>query len=218
MSQYVHGVGMSNPPGRPSFGKTLTITERKIVTYLPSKELVEEWRESAEKAHLSLSRYIIEVVERYRRGEPEGFVPNWKLEEEKNALEAELQDLRSKYSITDLALKKVQNELSQVSAECEKIRLTAVDTDIVKRTIKILRAEPDRSIFIGDMLEKLGIADGDIQGIKKMRDANNFLLKTGLIVSDGLIGLRWKRGRAGKRPYAGTLSRKHSRQRHGGKA
>jgi hypothetical protein len=108
--------------------------------------------------------------------------------------------------------------LSQVSAECEKIRLTAVDTDIVKRTIKILRAEPDRSIFIGDMLEKLGIADGDIQGIKKMRDANNFLLKTGLIVSDGLIGLRWKRGRDGKRPYAGTLSRKHSRQRHGGKA
>ena len=45
---------MSNPPGRPSFGKTLTITERKIVTYLPSKELVQEWKKSAEKAHLSL--------------------------------------------------------------------------------------------------------------------------------------------------------------------
>jgi len=209
---------MSNPPGRPNFGKTLTITERKIVTYLPNKELVQEWRKSAEKANLSLSKYIIEVVERYRHGEPEGFVPNWKLEEEKNALEAELQDLRSKYSITDLALKKVQKELSQLSAEYEKVRLAAVDADVLKRAIEILRAEQDRSVFILDMLKKLNIAETDIEGIKKMRDANNFLLKTGLIVSDGLFGLRWKRGRAGKRPYARKLSRKHSRKRHGGKA
>ena len=196
----------------------MTITERKIVTYLPNKELVQEWRKSAEKANLSLSKYIIEVVERYRHGEPEGFVPNWKLEEEKNALEAELQDLRSKYSITDLALKKVQKELSQLSAEYEKVRLAAVDADVLKRAIEILRAEQDRSVFILDMLKKLNIAETDIEGIKKMRDANNFLLKTGLIVSDGLAGLRWKRGRAGKRPYARKLSRKHSRKRHGGKA
>jgi hypothetical protein len=209
---------MSNPPGRPNFGKTLTITERKIVTYLPNRELVQEWRKSAEKANLSLSKYIIEVVERYRHGEPEGFVPNWKLEEEKNALEAELQDLRSKYSIQDLALKKVQKELSQLSAEYEKVRLTAVDADILNRIIEILRAEKDRSVFILDMLEKLNIADTDIEGIKKMRDANNFLLKTGLIVSDGLVGLRWKRGRAGKRPQARKHSRMHSRKRHGGKA
>ena len=209
---------MSNPPGRPNFGKTLTITERKIVTYLPNRELVQEWRKSAEKANLSLSKYIIEVVERYRHGEPEGFVPNWKLEEEKNALEAELQDLRSKYSIQDLALKKVQKELSQLSAEYEKVRLTAVDADILNRIIEILRAEKDRSVFILDLLEKLNIADTDIEGIKKMRDANNFLLKTGLIVSDGLVGLRWKRGRAGKRPQARKHSRMHSRKRHGGKA
>ena len=209
---------MSNPPGRPNFGKTLTITERKIVTYLPNKELVLGWRKSAEKANLSLSKYIIEVVERYRHGEPEGFVPNWKLEEEKNALEAELQDLRSKYSIQDLALKKVQKELSQLSAEYEKVRLTAVDADILNRIIEILRAEKDRSVFILDLLEKLNIADTDIEGIKKMRDANNFLLKTGLIVSDGLAGLRWKRGRAGKRPQARKHSRMHSRKRHGGKA
>jgi len=209
---------MSNPPGRPNFGKTLTITERKIVTYLPNKELVLGWRKSAEKANLSLSKYIIEVVERYRHGEPEGFVPNWKLEEEKNALEAELQDLRSKYSIQDLALKKVQKELSQLSAEYEKVRITAVDADILNRIIEILRAEKDRSVFILDLLEKLNIADTDIEGIKKMRDANNFLLKTGLIVSDGLAGLRWKRGRAGKRPQARKYSRMHSRKRHGGKA
>ena len=209
---------MSNPPGRPNFGKTLTITERKIVTYLPNKELVLGWRKSAEKANLSLSKYIIEVVERYRHGEPEGFVPNWKLEEEKNALEAELQDLRSKYSIQDLALKKVQKELSQLSAEYEKVRLTAVDADILNRIIEILRAEKDRSVFILDLLEKLNIADTDIEGIKKMRYANNFLLKTGLIVSDGLVGLRWKRGRAGKRPQARKYSRMHSRKRHGGKA
>jgi hypothetical protein len=209
---------MSNPPGRPNFGKTLTITERKIVTYLPNRELVLGWRKSAEKANLSLSKYIIEVVERYRHGEPEGFVPNWKLEEEKNALEAELQDLRSKYSIQDLALKKVQKELSQLSAEYEKVRITAVDADILNRIIEILRAEKDRSVFILDLLEKLNIADTDIEGIKKMRDANNFLLKTGLIVSDGLAGLRWKRGRAGKRPQARKYSRMHSRKRHGGKA
>ena len=62
--------------GRPNQGKTQTIRARTVDVYLPTEELVEEWKKAAENASMSLSRYVVEVVERHRQGKPEGLVPN----------------------------------------------------------------------------------------------------------------------------------------------
>lgn len=67
--------------GRPNQGKTQTIRERTVDVYLPTSELVEQWKKAANEAGMSLSKYVVEVVERHRAENPKGLAPNWELEE-----------------------------------------------------------------------------------------------------------------------------------------
>lgn len=85
--------------GRANQGKTKTIRERTVNTYLPTLELVEEWKLAAREADMSLSRYIIEVVERHRKSGSSGIEPAWKLEERAKALETQLEELGNRYEI-----------------------------------------------------------------------------------------------------------------------
>ena len=58
---------------RPSRGKTKTIKQRVIYVYLPSLEMVEDWKRRAERAGVSLSKFVIERVEDSIRRE-EGYL------------------------------------------------------------------------------------------------------------------------------------------------
>ncbi|WP_456468062.1 hypothetical protein, partial [Archaeoglobus sp.] len=48
---------------KPNRGKTKTIKERAIYVYLPSIEMVEDWKRRAEKAGVSISKFVVERVE-----------------------------------------------------------------------------------------------------------------------------------------------------------
>jgi len=48
---------------RPGRGKTETIKQRSIYVYLPSLEMVVDWKRRAERAGVSLSRFVYERVE-----------------------------------------------------------------------------------------------------------------------------------------------------------
>ncbi len=53
-------------------GKTETIKQRAIYVYLPSLEMVQEWKERSKKAGTSISKFVIELVEdSIRRAEGE---------------------------------------------------------------------------------------------------------------------------------------------------
>ena len=49
--------------------KTETIKQRAIYVYLPSIEMAEEWKKRAEKAGISISKFVIEHVENSLRQE-----------------------------------------------------------------------------------------------------------------------------------------------------
>ena len=62
-------------------GKTETIEDRAIRVYLPSFEMVEDWKRRAEKAGTSISKFVLERVEdsiRQEEGE-EGYLSRLKL-------------------------------------------------------------------------------------------------------------------------------------------
>jgi predicted DNA-binding protein len=48
---------------KPNRRKTDTIKERAIYVYLPSVEMAERWKRRAEKAGVSISKFVIERVE-----------------------------------------------------------------------------------------------------------------------------------------------------------
>jgi len=47
---------------KPNRGKTGTIKDRTVYIYLPSLEMVEDWKFRAERAGVSLSKFIVERV------------------------------------------------------------------------------------------------------------------------------------------------------------
>jgi hypothetical protein len=58
---------------KPNRGTTETIEDRAIYVHLPSLEIVEDWKRRAEKAGVSVSKFVIERVEdSIRREEGEG--------------------------------------------------------------------------------------------------------------------------------------------------
>jgi hypothetical protein len=204
---------MKNLTGRPNQGKTETIGERTVDVYLPSKEMVAEWKEAAKTAEMSLSRYVVEVVERHREEKPEGMMPNWELEEKATQLEKEFIVLKEKYDTISIAFAKQEQELKRTSEALQKASKSSVDPDITRRLIRIIYAEPDE-IFFSDIMAKLGIADADTESIGKLRDASALLTEIGLIENGSFLSRRWKFGRPAKRPHVSVhIARRPKRRR-----
>ena len=191
---------MTKLTGRPNQGKTETIGERTVDVYLPSKEKVAEWKEAAKAAEMSLSRYIVEVVERHREDRPEGLIPNWELEEKAVQLEKEFRILSDKYETLSLAFAKQEQELKRMSEAVQKASKSSVDPDMTRRLIRMYYSEPD-GVSLLEVTGKLGIADTDTEALAKLRDASAFLMDIGLIEQGGFLSRRWKLGRPAKRPH-----------------
>jgi len=54
---------------KPNRGKTRTIKDRAIYVYLSSLEMVEDWKQRAGKAGMSVSKFVVERVEESIRRE-----------------------------------------------------------------------------------------------------------------------------------------------------
>jgi hypothetical protein len=177
--------------GRANQGKTKTIRERTVNAYLPTLELVEEWKLAAREADMSLSRYIIEVVERHRMSNASGIEPAWKLEERAKALETQLEELRNRYEIMCRAFARKEEQLQQFSQALEKASKSSIDTALVRRIVGIFCLRPEEPISGSTILEKLGIGSTDDDRIAKVRQSLNLLQDTHLIESAGIAEWKW---------------------------
>lgn len=181
--------------GRANQGKTKTIRERTVNTYLPTLELVEEWKQAAREADMSLSRYIIEVVERHRMSDDSGIEPSWKLEERAKALETQLEELGNRYEIMCRAFAQKEEQLHQFSQALEKASKSTIDTALVRRIVGIFRHRPGELVSGSTILEELGIDSSDDVRIAKVRQSLNLLQDTHLIQSSGIAKWRWSFGK-----------------------
>ncbi len=78
---------------RPDRGKTRTIKDRAIYVYLPSLEMVEDWRRRAEGAGVSISSFVVKRVGDSIRRE-EGYLSRAELVKRLRDAEEELKRLR----------------------------------------------------------------------------------------------------------------------------
>jgi len=185
---------MARPRGRPNQGKTETIRERCVTVYLPTKELVQEWKGTASTAGMPVSRYVYEVVERHRRGDSGEVTPSWKLEEQLKALQAELGMFQARYDNLKGAFEKQEKDLRQVSDALVKASQSSVDPDIARGMISIFLKEPKKDHFVGLLYPAVGIRDDDFEGLGRFRETCAFLRRIGLIESVGIGEWRWKIG------------------------
>ena len=81
---------------KPNKGKTKTIKKRLIYVYLPSQKMAEDWKNKADKAGTSLSKFVIDKVEdsiKKEEGE-QGYLNRLELIKKIGKTEEELKQLR----------------------------------------------------------------------------------------------------------------------------
>jgi len=99
--------------------KTETIKERSIYVYLPSLEMVEDWKQRAEKAGVSISKFVIERVEESIRREEgeEGYLGRAELIKKLRDAEEELKKARNENRLFKKLAENLDNELRRYRAQ-----------------------------------------------------------------------------------------------------
>lgn len=95
--------------------KTETIKERTVYVYLPSLEMVEDWKERAREAHSSISKFVMERVEdsiRKEEGE-KGYLSRLELVKRLKSAEDELKSLRNENRMLRKLAENLDKELKR---------------------------------------------------------------------------------------------------------
>ncbi len=154
--------------------KTETIKERSIYVYLPSHDMVKDWKKRAKKQGASISKFVIEHVENSLQQEDDPiYKPRGDLVKEISELRNELKELREDNRQKRIVIERLENELRRYRAETfleerfegvrkfdkELIdvlkRRVVVDSDDLLNTLGIDPRESDLVKAISRQLESL---------------------------------------------------------------
>jgi len=101
---------------RQNSGKTETIKERSIYVYLPSIEMMEDWKARAEKAGSSISKFVTDRVEdslKKEEGEEEGYLSRIELIKKQRQMEDENRKLSEENRLLKKLVENLDNELKR---------------------------------------------------------------------------------------------------------
>lgn len=176
---------------KPSRGKTRTIKDRAIYVYLPSLEMVEDWRRRAERAGVSISRFVVERVEDSIRREEgdESYLSRAELVKRLRSAEEELRKLREENRLLKRLVENLDNELRRYRVQpflqeaFEGVR--RFDRDL----IELLRR--GGSYSEEEILAHLNIDPSDVELVKAVDRQLEALEAYGLVEYRGR-GWRWK--------------------------
>jgi hypothetical protein len=155
--------------------KRESIKQRSIYVYLPSLEMVEDWKAKANKAKVSISQFVIEHVTNsvtQEEGE-EAYKPRAELLQKLRDKDEQIEKLTRECEVLKLALERVESELRRYRAEpfldegfrgirgydkrlIELLRKgDAVDSDHLLRLLKIDPRETTLTKAVSKQLENL---------------------------------------------------------------
>ncbi|MDD3492055.1 MAG: hypothetical protein PHU95_01905 [Candidatus Thermoplasmatota archaeon] len=159
-------------------GKTQTIKDRTVYVYAPTLETVERWKQAADKAGLSLSKFFIECVEDAIR-EDEDYQPRVDLLKEVEALRGENNELKKRVKMLDALVEKQERELKQLMSRFfveEKEGIRQYDRDLVD----LLRTR--KQVSFDDIVVHLDLDRRDTDVMRAVNQQLDHLEAYGLIV------------------------------------
>jgi hypothetical protein len=177
---------------KPSRGKTETIKDRAIYVYLPSLEMVEDWKAKAEKAGISISKFVIERVEdsiRREEGE-EGYLSRLELIKRLKDSEEELKNLRDENRLLKKLVNNLDSELKRYRARPFLEESFEGVRRFDKELIDLLRK--GGSYKDSEILAHLSIEPSDADLVNSISKQLEILEEYGLVEYIGR-GWRWKR-------------------------
>lgn len=144
--------------------KAKQLTDRAIYVYLPTLEMAEEWKGKADKARVSISKFVIEHVE--------------------NSLKQEQENKQGFASRVEL-IKQIQEKDEEITKLQQDNRLLKMLADNLDKELKRYRAQP----FIEDKGAFEGVREYDKELIEFLRkngtiDSDRILKELGISAKD----------------------------------
>jgi bacterioferritin (cytochrome b1) len=176
---------------KPSRGKTKTVKQRAIYVYLPSIEMVNDWKLRAKQSNLSISKFVIDRVEdsiRKEEGEKD-YLNRTELIKRLRNSEEELRKLRSEHRLLQRLVENLDHELKRYRAqpflEADFRGIRRFD----KELIDLIRK--GGSYMGEEILAHLNIKPSDTDLVKAINTQLNVLAEYGLVEYVGR-GWKWK--------------------------
>lgn len=176
---------------RTNRGKTKTVKQRAIYVYLPSLKITEDWKNRAEKAGTSISKFVIERVEdslRREEGE-ESYLNRLDLIKRLDKTEEELKQLRNDNRLLKKLVDNLDTELKRYRAKPFLDEGFEGERRFDKELIDLLRK--GGSYTGGELLAHLDIDPSDSELVKAVNKQLEILENYGLVEYEGR-GWRWK--------------------------
>ena len=176
---------------KPNQGKTKTIKQRAIYVYLPSQRMADEWKEKADKAGVSVSKFVVEQVEDSLRNEEgeEGYRSRLELIQKLASTEEELKTLRQENRLLKKLVENFDRELKQYRTKPFLDEAFSGVRSFDKELITLLRSG---GAYSGDdILSHLGISPSDVDLMKAVNQQLEALENYGLVEYVGR-GWKWK--------------------------
>ena len=173
-------------------GRMKTLKDREVNLYLPTVDMVKEWKAEADKHGLSLSKFVVEVVDDVLRKSPKGLTPREQLEDELNQVWAELtfvstelDHLKETKKRDDATIAEYREKLARPGAVSEE------SAEYVPLLAQLIQEE--KVIPIQKAKNMFGIEDKDVDALRAMGAAVDALASMGL-VEKGISDWRWVGG------------------------
>lgn len=172
-------------------GKTETIRQRTVWVYVPTEEHRKKWEKLAEKAGLSLSRWMLSVVEEHVRGaEDETFGAKADLWKENVELREQNKRYADEKKMAQALVEKLEDEVRRYRAELflngpQARRVRQYEKDLVE----LLRSGGVWGSH--ELLDKLRIRPTDTQGVRAIHLQLENLQAYGLVDATPR-GWRWR--------------------------
>jgi hypothetical protein len=176
---------------KPNKGKTKTIKKRAIYVYLPTQKMSDDWKNKADKAGSSISKFVIDRVEdslREEEGE-QGYLNRLELIKKLSKTEEELKNLRKENRFVKKLVDNLDAELKTHRAK----PFLEQDFRGVRRYDKELinLLKEGNSLSDSDILDRLNIKPTDTDLVLAINRQLFFLESYGLVEYVGR-GWKWK--------------------------
>lgn len=174
-----------------NLSKTETIKERTVYIYMPTLEMLEDWKKRSVASRTSLSKFVISRVEdSIRKDEGEGgYLSRLDLVKRLKKAEDELKDLTKENRILKRLVENQEAELRRYRAEPFLVKdfegIRRYDQDLIELLKK------GSSFSADEILSRLGIDRSNADLVKAINNQLEVLEAYGLVVYSGR-GWRWK--------------------------
>jgi hypothetical protein len=173
---------MAKPKGRPNRGRTETLKQRAVYLYVPTEKMLAKWKTEADRFGMSLSSFLVEVIDDAMRRNPAGLTPREKVEKELSQATSDLQAVRMQRDSFRSRLEDSEATIARYRESLEDVLSYVPDEKVQKKVVSLFLKRGRWQI--DDFMREAGADTGKAEDLSKIQRTIEHLKRVGLVEGD----------------------------------